>query len=86
MKRLKVLVNAMRKTKVKAGQWVIQQGAKGDRFYIIDEGSFEVRVNPDKDIVLDEQDAGETDRQTDIPTDMLSATDGKSDVCNDRSI
>ena len=57
----KVLVNAMRKTKVKAGEWVIQQGARGDRFYIIDEGSFEVRVNKDKEVVLDAEDAGETD-------------------------
>lgn len=60
-----MLVNAMRKTKVKAGECVIQQGAKGDRFYIIDEGSFEVRVNKDKDVVVDEQDAGETDWKTD---------------------
>jgi serine/threonine protein phosphatase PrpC/CRP-like cAMP-binding protein len=29
---------------VKAGTWVIKQGTFGDRFYIIDEGTFEVRI------------------------------------------
>jgi serine/threonine protein phosphatase PrpC/CRP-like cAMP-binding protein len=29
---------------VKKGDWVIKQGAVGDRFYIIDEGTFEVRI------------------------------------------
>jgi len=29
---------------VKAGEWVIKQGSVGDRFYIIDDGNFEVRI------------------------------------------
>lgn len=29
---------------VKAGTWVIKQGTFGDRFYIIDDGTFEVRI------------------------------------------
>lgn len=49
----------MRKMEVKAGDWVIKQGAKGDRFYVVDQGSFEVRVNYDAESVTDEKDAGE---------------------------
>lgn len=37
----------MESVKVKAGSWVIRQGTVGDRFYIIDEGRFEVRIVPD---------------------------------------
>jgi serine/threonine protein phosphatase PrpC/CRP-like cAMP-binding protein len=37
----------MESVKVKAGSWVIRQGTTGDRFYIIDEGRFEVRIVPD---------------------------------------
>jgi CRP-like cAMP-binding protein len=32
---------------VKKGQWIIRQGTVGDRFYIIDDGSFEVRIVPE---------------------------------------
>lgn len=56
----------MRKRKVKAGDWVIKQGARGDRFYIIDKGTFEVRVNRDREVVMEEADAGETERQKEI--------------------
>ncbi len=31
-------------TKVKKGDWVVRQGTHGDHFYIVDEGSFEVRI------------------------------------------
>ena len=37
----------MESVSVKAGTWVIQQGSVGDRFYIVDEGQFEVRIVPD---------------------------------------
>ena len=37
----------MESVHVKAGSWVIRQGTVGDRFYIIDEGRFEVRIVPD---------------------------------------
>jgi len=37
----------MESVDVKAGTWVIQQGTVGDRFYIVDEGQFEVRIVPD---------------------------------------
>jgi serine/threonine protein phosphatase PrpC len=37
----------MESVNVKAGTWVIQQGSVGDRFYIVDEGQFEVRIVPD---------------------------------------
>lgn len=49
----------MRKSEVKAGEWVIKQGALGDRFYIVDSGQFEVKVNHDKAVVTDEADAGD---------------------------
>lgn len=49
----------MRKSVVKAGDWIIKQGAKGDRFYVIDSGRFEVRVNQEKEVVTDEADAGQ---------------------------
>ena len=32
---------------VKKGDWVIKQGSVGDRFYIVDEGKFEVRIIPE---------------------------------------
>mmetsp|Transcript_37128 Transcript_37128/g.90011 ORF Transcript_37128/g.90011 Transcript_37128/m.90011 type:complete len:759 (-) Transcript_37128:295-2571(-) len=35
---------------VKAGTWVIKQGTFGDRFYIIDEGTFEVRILNEGDV------------------------------------
>lgn len=57
-KQRQVLVDVMRRSKVKAGEWVIKQGDKGDRFFIIDSGKFEVRVNRDKDVVTEESDAG----------------------------
>jgi serine/threonine protein phosphatase PrpC/CRP-like cAMP-binding protein len=37
----------MESVPVKKGTWVIRQGTVGDRFYIIDEGRFEVRILPD---------------------------------------
>lgn len=48
----------MRKVPVKAGDWIIKQGDRGDRFYIIDSGKFEVRVNREKEVVTEEADAG----------------------------
>lgn len=37
----------MESVHVKAGDWVIRQGSVGDRFYICDEGQFEVRILPE---------------------------------------
>jgi CRP-like cAMP-binding protein len=43
------VISVIRKVEVNPGQWIIRQGAKGssaDCFYIIENGTFEVRVNP----------------------------------------
>lgn len=69
-------MEVMRKSEVKAGDWVIRQGDKGDQFYIIEKGVFEVRVNQDKEIVTDPKDAGEVeegirDRLTPWEPDMI---------------
>jgi serine/threonine protein phosphatase PrpC/CRP-like cAMP-binding protein len=42
-----MIYSCMESVKVKAGSWVIRQGTVGDRFYIIDEGRFQVRIVPD---------------------------------------
>jgi serine/threonine protein phosphatase PrpC/CRP-like cAMP-binding protein len=39
-----MIFSCMESVDVKAGSWVIKQGTVGDRFYIIDEGKFEVRI------------------------------------------
>jgi serine/threonine protein phosphatase PrpC/CRP-like cAMP-binding protein len=39
-----LIFGVMEPIPVKAGTWVIKQGTVGDRFYIIDEGTFEVRI------------------------------------------
>ncbi|CAM9513942.1 unnamed protein product, partial [Choristocarpus tenellus] len=46
-----VIVDMMRKTSVKAGELIIKQGDKGDKFYIINSGKFEVHANQDKERV-----------------------------------
>jgi serine/threonine protein phosphatase PrpC/CRP-like cAMP-binding protein len=42
-----MIYSCMESVKVKKGTWVIRQGTVGDRYYIIDEGQFEVRILPD---------------------------------------
>ena len=42
-----MIFECMESVHVKAGTWVIRQGTVGDRFYIIDEGQFQVRILPD---------------------------------------
>jgi serine/threonine protein phosphatase PrpC/CRP-like cAMP-binding protein len=42
-----MIFGVMESVDVKKGTWVIKQGTVGDRFYIIDEGRFEVRIVPD---------------------------------------
>jgi Cyclic nucleotide-binding domain len=42
-----VLVDVIKRVEVKPGDYVIKQGDIGDRFYIIDSGTFEVRVQQD---------------------------------------
>eukprot|EP00571_Detonula_confervacea_P006864 CAMPEP_0172316432 /NCGR_PEP_ID=MMETSP1058-20130122/28156_1 /TAXON_ID=83371 /ORGANISM="Detonula confervacea, Strain CCMP 353" /LENGTH=755 /DNA_ID=CAMNT_0013030733 /DNA_START=57 /DNA_END=2324 /DNA_ORIENTATION=- len=39
-----LIYKVMEPMEVKKGQWIIKQGTVGDRFYIVDEGSFEVRI------------------------------------------
>ena len=39
-----LMYKVMVPTKVKKGDWVVRQGTHGDHFYIVDEGSFEVRI------------------------------------------
>jgi serine/threonine protein phosphatase PrpC/CRP-like cAMP-binding protein len=39
-----LIFGVMEPIPVKAGTWIIKQGTVGDRFYIIDEGEFEVRI------------------------------------------
>jgi serine/threonine protein phosphatase PrpC/CRP-like cAMP-binding protein len=42
-----LIYKVMEPMPVKEGQWVIKQGTVGDRFYIVDEGRFEVRIVPE---------------------------------------
>lgn len=42
-----MIFSCMESVDVKKGTWVIKQGDVGDRFYIIDEGLFEVRILPE---------------------------------------
>lgn len=42
-----LIYKVMEPMEVKQGQWIIRQGTVGDRFYIVDEGSFEVRILPE---------------------------------------
>ena len=46
MQRTRVF-NAMRKIMVKAGEFVIKQGDKGDRFYVVETGRYEVLISRD---------------------------------------
>jgi serine/threonine protein phosphatase PrpC/CRP-like cAMP-binding protein len=39
-----ILLDVMRRVEVRAGEYVIREGEEGDRFYIINQGQFEVRV------------------------------------------
>ena len=45
-----MIYGVMEPIAVKKGTWVIRQGTVGDRFYIIDEGNFEVRIVPDGEV------------------------------------
>jgi CRP-like cAMP-binding protein len=38
------VVNVMKPVNVKKGEWIIKQGDAGDKFYIVDNGRYEVRV------------------------------------------
>lgn len=40
------VIGVMQPVLVQAGLWVITQGDQGDRFYVVDSGRFEVRVQP----------------------------------------
>jgi len=39
-----LLFSVMEKIKVKKGDWVIKQGDEGDKYFIVDNGKFEVRI------------------------------------------
>ena len=43
-KQFDQVISVMQPVTVKKGEWIIQQGKEGDRFYIIEEGEFEARV------------------------------------------
>ena len=45
-----LLFSVMEKVKVQKGDWVIRQGDEGDRFYIVDNGKFEVRIQSDEKV------------------------------------
>jgi len=42
-----MIYKVMEPIETKEGDWVIKQGSVGDRFYIVDEGRFEVRIVPE---------------------------------------
>ena len=42
--QLNKVISVMQPVDVKKGEWIIHQGEVGDRFYIIEDGEFEVRV------------------------------------------
>jgi serine/threonine protein phosphatase PrpC/CRP-like cAMP-binding protein len=42
-----MIYGVMEPVEVKKGDWIIRQGTVGDRFYIVEEGVFEVRIVPD---------------------------------------
>lgn len=42
-----LIYKVMEPMEVKKGQWIIKQGTVGDRFFIVDEGSFAVRILPE---------------------------------------
>lgn len=41
-----LIYGVMEQISVKAGDWVIKQGEMGDKFYIVEQGKFEVRIVP----------------------------------------
>ncbi|GMH48957.1 hypothetical protein TL16_g00408, partial [Triparma laevis f. inornata] len=45
-----LLFSVMEKVRVKEGDWVIRQGDEGDRFYIVDNGKFEVRIQDEEKV------------------------------------
>ena len=53
-----LIYKAMEPMPVREGQWIIKQGTVGDRFYIVDEGRFEVRIVPESEKVEDDGDGG----------------------------
>lgn len=53
-----MVFGVMESVDVKENTWIIKQGTTGDRFYIIDEGKFEVRIVPDGE--EDDGDGGHT--------------------------
>lgn len=42
-----LVLKAMEPVHVKKGDWIIRQGTEGDLFYIVEEGTFEVRISSD---------------------------------------
>ena len=42
-----LIYKAMQLLEVTEGQWIVRQGTNGDRFYVVEEGSFELRILPE---------------------------------------
>ena len=58
--QLDIIYDLMQPLNVQKGEWVIRQGEDGDRFYIVDEGKFEVRISPVAPMKGSKEDKGGT--------------------------
>eukprot|EP00586_Coscinodiscus_wailesii_P010405 CAMPEP_0172500218 /NCGR_PEP_ID=MMETSP1066-20121228/135851_1 /TAXON_ID=671091 /ORGANISM="Coscinodiscus wailesii, Strain CCMP2513" /LENGTH=703 /DNA_ID=CAMNT_0013274341 /DNA_START=306 /DNA_END=2417 /DNA_ORIENTATION=- len=54
-----LIYGCMEPLKVKAGDWVIKQGSTGEKYYIIDNGTFEVRIVPEDQTAEQRKDGGD---------------------------
>lgn len=54
-----LVYDVMEPISVKKGDWVIKQGSTGEKYYIVDNGTYEVRIVPDDQKVEDRPDGGD---------------------------